>query len=170
MKKKIIIIAVIVLLLTAGGILTSLYILGDKIIDEAIDMSIPTLSEIQPETAQASAAPTPSVPSESAPSQPAAESTKVAAPAESSAKQPPAVTVEKMKEIKEEVTATDKIEAATMVMSKLSTSEIDKLKGMLSGGLTAEEKAEAKKIAFANFTSEEIAKIKEMYTKYMNNK
>jgi len=80
----------------------------------------------------------------------------------------PAISVQKMNEIKNQVTAPEKVTAAVMVMSKLSTAEINQLKSLLAGGLTAEEKAKAKSIAFANFSSKEIEEIKDMYTKYMN--
>ena len=77
------------------------------------------------------------------------------------------ITVTQIKDVKDEVTSADKVVAASMVMKKLSASDISTLQGMLSGGLSAEEKEKAKDIAYARFTEEEIAKIKELYHKYM---
>ena len=77
------------------------------------------------------------------------------------------ITVTQIKDVKDEVTSADKVVAASMVMKKLSASDISALQGMLSGGLSAEEKEKAKDIAYARFTEEEIAKIKELYHKYM---
>lgn len=77
------------------------------------------------------------------------------------------ITVTQIKDVKDEVTSADKVVAASMVMKKLSASDISTLQGMLSGGLSAEEKEKAKDIAYSRFTEEEIAKIKELYHKYM---
>lgn len=77
------------------------------------------------------------------------------------------ITVTQIQSVKDEVTSADKVVAASMVMKKLSASDISTLQGMLSGGLSAEEKEKAKDIAYSRFTEEEIAKIKELYHKYM---
>lgn len=184
--KKFIVIAGIILIVIAAGILGGLYFLGDKIINEAIDMDIQSLSAeatsqvnnkliLQPEesaaiqtaegTKQSSADQSASIGQ-----QPAADSGIRPNPQGGKAEKvkEPVVTVEKMQEIKDEVTPQDKVSAAAMVMSRLTSGDMVKLKSMLKGGLTAEEKAEAKKIAYASFSSEEIKEIKEMYYKYMN--
>lgn len=192
--KKFIIIALIILVVLASGILAGLYIIGDKIIDEALDMSIPTVSNGSDETDQD----VPGTTASNAPGRGANTNDDQAAentgePPQSIRLSPPSgtedtavvpntfenkdsktakekaqlITVEKMNEIKEQVTAQDKVSAAAMVMSRLSSGEKNKLRGMLSGGLTAEEKAEAKRIAYSHFSSQEITEIKEMYSKYM---
>lgn len=79
----------------------------------------------------------------------------------------PVITKEKAKEIQESITFTDKMTAATLVAKRLSTEDVDLLKGMAAGGLSPEEKEKAKKIAFDRFTPEEIEQIKEIYHKYM---
>lgn len=170
--KKLIIIVAICLIVLAGGVLTGLYIIGDKLIDEAIDMGIPTIpalatvttneveedAELTQETQVAQI-------SQAADSSAPTNTTDI--DKKSTTKQP-VIPVEKMNDIKDKVTAQDKVSAAAMVMSKLSSDEVNQLKDMLSGGLTADEKAKAKSIAFANFSSKEIEEIKEMYTKYMD--
>lgn len=77
------------------------------------------------------------------------------------------ITTEKMKEIKDKITASDKIEAGALVLKRLTTSDIDILTKMVQGGLTKEEEKKAKQIAYERFTAEEIKKIKEIYRKYM---
>lgn len=178
--KKIIIIVAVCLIVGACGVLTCLYIIGDKIIDETLDIE---LNDIQLETSEAKPSPATVTSDEVEPeigqkimqditseqTQTVESTDDNTKPAEGSANKQPTITLSKMKEVKEQVTAQDKISVAAMVTSKLSTGEIDKLKGMVSGGLTAKEKAEAKRIAFSNFSADEIKKIKEIYYKYINN-
>ena len=83
------------------------------------------------------------------------------------AKKEAAITPDKIKDIKDDVTAADKVTAAALVFKRLNTSDIGVLQGMLTGGLSSEEKAKAKNIAYARFTADEIKKIKEIYSKYM---
>ncbi len=64
------------------------------------------------------------------------------------------------------VSATDKISASLLVLSKLSSADIQYLYDLAEGGLTPEEKAAAKKLCYARFNSEEIAQIYELYKKY----
>ncbi len=183
--KKILIITAIVVLVIAVVTLTGLYMIGDEIINEAIDMDIEALTaESTMQADGASAAQNQKEITEIEGTEDAnktSEKTSSAAATvsgdsgekadtstiqdKSSAK--PIMTVEMMKKAKDEVSAQDKVTAASMVMSRLSSSDINKLKNMLPGGLTAEEKAEAKKIAYSRFTSEEILKIKRLYYKYM---
>lgn len=80
---------------------------------------------------------------------------------------PKVITIQKANEIKEQITATDKMTAATLALKRLSSEDIGELKSLMSGGLTAEKKKEAVKIAYARFSAEEIAQIKELYRKYM---
>lgn len=172
--KKIILIAALVLIVITSGVLIGLYAIGDKIIDELIETSIPTISAteeladekpVDEKLADEKEINDPDVVELGG--KPALSSKNSIAVNESSKEKKQEVTVEKMNEVKDKVTVQDKVAAAAMVMGKLSSSEINKLKGMLSGGLTKEEKEEAKKIAFSNFSNEEIKQIKEMYSKYM---
>lgn len=178
--KKIIIVISVCLIVVACGVLAGLYIIGDKIIDETLDIElddlqletsvvkpdpdIVTSDEAEPEIRQKIMKDITSEQTQNVES--IDDNTK---PASGSANKQTTITLSKMKEVKEQVTAQDKISVAAMVTSKLSTGEIDKLKDMVSGGLTAEEKAEAKRIAFSNFSTDEIKKIKEIYYKYINN-
>ena len=79
----------------------------------------------------------------------------------------PALIDVQVNEIKDEVSASDKITAAALVIRRLSSSDVSQLKGMLTGGLSEEELAQAKALAYARFTEDEISQIKEMYAKYM---
>lgn len=75
--------------------------------------------------------------------------------------------VEVMKDVKEKVTATDKISAAALLVKRLSPSDIKELQGMLSGGVNTAEKKRAKEIVYQRFTQDEIKTIKELYAKYL---
>lgn len=72
-----------------------------------------------------------------------------------------------IKEVKDSVTPTDKISIAAMLLKKLSASDINELKSMLSGGVTAAEKQRAKEIAYKRFSEEEIKEIYKIYRKYV---
>jgi len=78
----------------------------------------------------------------------------------------PLVTAEEAQRIKEKITAEDKIAVSTMVLSKLSASDIEYLTGLLAGGLTPSEKTAAKELCYERFNAEEIAKIRSFYEKY----
>ena len=80
------------------------------------------------------------------------------------------VTSDKISDIRSEVSASDKITAAAMVLKRLSASDVKELKDMLSSGLSPEEMKRAKEIAYAKFSEEELKKIKDMYEKYMQKK
>lgn len=77
------------------------------------------------------------------------------------------LTKEKLENAKDEITPTDKMTAAKMVLQKLSQSDIDTLTKIAAGGITAEEKAQIKAIVYSRFTQQEINEIKAMYTRYM---
>lgn len=78
------------------------------------------------------------------------------------------MTKDKIEDIKASVTPNDKMAAATLVLSRLSQSDINHLTKLAAGGITPEEKAEIKAIVYSRFTQAEIEKIKEMYLKYMS--
>jgi hypothetical protein len=75
---------------------------------------------------------------------------------------------EEMEIIKRKAPVSEKVSLATLVLSKLSPSDISELKGMLKDGITAEEEARAKQILYSRFTAEDIERIKEAYIKYSN--
>ncbi len=77
------------------------------------------------------------------------------------------VTKEKLENIKDSISASDKVTAATMVVSRLSQSDIKHITEMTAGGINAQEKKELLNIVYSRFTPDEINKIKEMYSKYM---
>jgi hypothetical protein len=77
------------------------------------------------------------------------------------------ITKDKLEDIKESVTSSDKMAAATLVLGKLSKSDINHLTQLSTGGITAQEKEEMKEIVYSRFTAAEVEKIKEMYIKYM---
>ena len=77
-------------------------------------------------------------------------------------------TVEAMKEVKEKVTATDKISAAALLVKRLSSADIKELQSMLPGGVNTAEKKRAMEIVYQKFTQDEIKAIKELYGKYMD--
>lgn len=76
-------------------------------------------------------------------------------------------TVDQMIEVKDKVTATDKISSAALLVNRLSAADIDELKNMLPGGVDAAEKKRAKEIMYQRFTPEEIETIESLYQKYM---
>lgn len=57
--------------------------------------------------------------------------------------------------------------AASLVLKRLSASDIDELKGMLSGGISKEEHQMAMQMLYSRFTDSEIEEIKKIYDKYM---
>lgn len=77
------------------------------------------------------------------------------------------MTPEKIKEIKDRVSAADKMTAATLVLKRLKQSDISELIKMLEGGITADEKERAKRLVYERFTADEAEEIKEIYRKYM---
>ncbi|OGO79278.1 MAG: hypothetical protein A2Y23_01520 [Clostridiales bacterium GWB2_37_7] len=77
------------------------------------------------------------------------------------------ITKDKLEDIKESVSASDKMTAAALVISKLSQSDINYLTELSAGGITPEEEEEMKAIVYSKFTEDEIQKIKETYIKYM---
>lgn len=171
--KKVLIIVAICLVVIAGAVLGGLYFIGDKIIDESIDQAIDqtvNVSEPAIETVAESSVSTGTAVQalQSSPASVSVTSGSTVTASSNNNNNNKAITVEKMKQIKEEVTAKDKVSAATLVMSRLSPSEINQLKSMAAGGLTSEEKQKAISIAYSHFSGEEIKQIKEMYKKYMN--
>ncbi|HHV99385.1 MAG TPA: hypothetical protein GXX36_07400 [Clostridiaceae bacterium] len=79
------------------------------------------------------------------------------------------ISLEKIKEIKDRVSAADKMKAGTLLLKRLSSSDIEQLFKMIEDGVTKEELERAKKLVYERFTAEEIAEIKEIYRKYMYN-
>lgn len=76
-------------------------------------------------------------------------------------------TIDEMKKAKEDVTATDKISSAALLIKRLSSDDLNELKNMLPGGVNEKEKKRAKEIVYLRFTAEEVKTIWNMYMKYM---
>ncbi|RCX19265.1 hypothetical protein DFR58_1039 [Anaerobacterium chartisolvens] len=101
-------------------------------------------------------------------SKPAAETDGNKPSHSGSSKKEVKITVEEINEIKDKITFSDKMTAASLVMKKLTADDINLLKDMLGSGLSDDEKREAKKIAYSRFDEEEIKRVKEIYHKYMD--
>ncbi|WP_281885466.1 hypothetical protein [Paenibacillus sp. YYML68] len=85
---------------------------------------------------------------------------------EPSSKYEAAVPEDKAIEVKENVTLKEKAKVTSILLSKLSTSEIQMFMKMSSGGLTLEEKQEAKKIILAKLSEEEYNELIAIAAKY----
>ncbi|MFA6309519.1 MAG: hypothetical protein WC677_07255 [Clostridia bacterium] len=161
--KKIIIGSTIAIFVIAGITLLVMQNIGDMIINEVISNEIGT-SEITSDLGKNNSTVSKDVntnsnenndkPNKNADNSNVTESKRIFSPQE-------------IERIRSEVTFSDKISAATFVLTRLSVSEIIRLKEMMNGGVTAEEKAEAKKIVYSNFTKSEISKLIEIYNKYV---
>lgn len=75
---------------------------------------------------------------------------------------------DKIKDIKDSVDPADKVRAASLILKRLTPSEISMLMKMAEGGLSQEEKKKAIALVYEKFNEEEIKEIKKMYGKYMN--
>lgn len=64
------------------------------------------------------------------------------------------------------VSREDKVAMAKLITSRLTSSDISYLAGLVSGGLTREERSAAYKIAVARFQGEELAQVSRFYHKY----
>ena len=73
------------------------------------------------------------------------------------------VSKEQIEKAEQEITFKDKAKATKMVVSKLSPSDINRLRQLAAGGLGPEEKKEAVGIAYSNFSEEELQFIKRIY-------
>jgi hypothetical protein len=78
------------------------------------------------------------------------------------------ITSEKIEEIKNRVSQSDKLKATNIILKNLSTDEINELRGMIGGSITSAEKTRAKEIIYKNLSEDEINEIKNMYLKYLN--
>lgn len=70
-------------------------------------------------------------------------------------------------ETKKEIPMKEKLEVTKIVVSKLSTPELNELKDMAAGGVSGEEKKKAKELIYSKFTKEEVEYFKEIYNKYI---
>ncbi len=64
------------------------------------------------------------------------------------------------------VSRDDKVAMAKLITSRLSSSDISYLAGLINGGLTREERSAAYEIAVARFQGEELAEVSRFYHKY----
>ena len=79
----------------------------------------------------------------------------------------PLYTEKQVEELKADISAKDKIAVSTMVLSKLSSTDIQYLTGLLADGLTEAEKAAAKKLCYERFSKKDIETIYSFYKKYV---
>lgn len=168
-KKRILSVILITILLIVGVATVVLYKLGDRIFDEAINMQITEMEKLAETTNTSDTISPKSEPQATIQqSEQATGSTQIpVAKSDTTTGQDAQITTEKLKDIKESVTPSDKMAAAKWVLSKLSKSDISHLRELSAGGITPEEKEQMKDIVYSRFTSEEIQKIREMYIKYM---
>lgn len=68
--------------------------------------------------------------------------------------------------VKNKVPILQKILMANLLLSKLSSSDISELKGMLVNGITAEENKRAKEILYSRLSNDDINRIRDAYAKY----
>lgn len=92
--------------------------------------------------------------------QPEGENTK-------SDKEKNAISAKKIKEVKDSVETADKMKAASLVLKRLSASDINMLIKMAEGGLSQKDKKKAIELVYDKFTEDEVKEIKAMYAKYM---
>lgn len=161
--KKIIIGSAIAIFVIAGITLMVMHNLGDMIINEVISNEIGT-SEITSTLGENNSTVSKDVNTNSNKS-----NNKLDKNADNSNVTGPKriFSPREIERIKSNVTFSDKISAATFVITRLSVSEIIRLKEMMIDGITEEEKTEAKKIVYSNFTKSEISKLIEIYKKYI---
>lgn len=180
--KRIVGIAVVIILFISGVASVALYKVGDRVFDEMIEQAMlpddtpTTPSELGTKNTADQQKQEPS-PIPTAPAvmptieKPTAEPTKQPAKSASEAVKTDnslQIPKQKIEEIKEDVTASDKMTMAALVFKKLKQQDIEQLLKMATGGITSDEREKMKKLALERFTAEEIKQIKAMYYKYMN--
>lgn len=174
-RRKLITVALTTIILIVGIASVVLYKLGDRIFNEVIDSQITEIEQAMEQTQVSATAPgTTSPDSQQGAASGANTPAATAAPQNNnqnpSTQQPNGtiqVTKDKLEEIKESVTPSDKMAAATLVLSKLSQSDINRLTKLAADGISPAEKEEMKAIVYSKFTQAEINKIRDMYYKYM---
>lgn len=192
--KKIIIIVLISLVVLSGVVVTVMYKMGEKFLDEMMFTDIGNVQSLENQVENDKSNDNNTTSNVNKPDSdikepvsqtevdnPIVNNENIGTKADDQKKQELAPTIEKPKvepkkqltpqeivDIKEEITFSDKMTAATMVMKKLAPSDINELQGMLVGGITPEEKEKIKQLVNIKFSDKEIKKIKEMYHKYLN--
>lgn len=167
--KKIILIVIITLVVIQGAAFVALYFVGDKMIesviesdfDKVLDENIAddkVLEKNENENAS-SAKTTENVKDNSSGTKQTEQGTQT--------KEKKVLTVSQMKEAKDKVSSFEKVKVASVVLRKLSMSEINDLKGMTANGITEQEKEQVKQILDSKFSSSELDEIKSMYIKYL---
>lgn len=76
------------------------------------------------------------------------------------------VSIDKAKDIKENVTIKEKADVASIIMGQLSVSDINRLKDLASGGLTIDEKREARSIILGKVSEEQYNELSQIAKKY----
>lgn len=175
-KRKLILIILINIIIIAGIAGETLYKLGDEVFDEVLEVQIDQIDKVVKETQSDSNKEEQAITVTASPiNKESKPSTTVKKPKKSLGSEPQIsklsselqISKEKLEEIKESITPSDKIVAAALVLAKLDQSDIKELTDLSVGGITSEEKEKMKTIVYSRFTEEEIEKIKGMYIKYM---
>lgn len=73
-----------------------------------------------------------------------------------------------IQDIQESISLEDKAKLMKLVLSKLSFSDINLLKGLLTGGITEEERRKAMEFAQEKFNEEELERFMQIFAKYVN--
>lgn len=166
----------------AGSAVFTLYYIGNKIVDETLDESFFNTPNLSASSSAPSVTPTP-IPnfSRGNNSSPANNISQIttptsatnipssknsSAPAVSQIISAPIITKKDIQEIKNNITASDKIFIASKVVSKISPEEMTQFKAMASDGLTTNEKSNIRSIVYSRFNSEDISRLKEIYYRY----
>lgn len=74
---------------------------------------------------------------------------------------------ETIAEIKDQITFSDRMAAAALVMKRLSPSDISTLTQLAAGDITREKMEQGKQLIYSRFTPEEVQQIKDLYYKYI---
>lgn len=77
------------------------------------------------------------------------------------------ITAQKVKEVKDEITISEKARVSIILIERLKMEDINELKGMLPDGITEDEKKRAKEIVYSRLTNDELDEIRNIYQKYM---
>lgn len=170
--KRIVIVLIILILVVGGAVFAGMYYIGDMAIDSALDSLVQPETKPDPSgqasgniTGGANEAVGSGQSGKRSSTEPVQETDgSKSAPAESD---PLHFTDENVQAIKDQVTLNDKLLASKIVLSKLTSDELNYLTGLLAGGVTDEEFSEAKQFALKKFSKEDISEIYSIYKKYV---
>ncbi|MEN8906600.1 MAG: hypothetical protein ABF289_11635 [Clostridiales bacterium] len=174
--KKIVISVVIVVILIITGMITGLYFVGDKIVEEALlgdvdemlddEMLVDDSLDIDSEKDQQKKSKDKyTSDSENITTDDENSNQKSEAEKTQTSEKKNVISVDNMKKANENITKKEKVKVAATVVKRLSISEMSDLKGMAKGGLSNDEKSKAKDIIYNKFTEEEVENMKDLYLK-----